>query len=431
MSFDVAMSNDRCSEGVRMKNQVAPSPSSALATAIPADGSPADRSEPIWNARKVALIMGANSAGSRERVMFRLAGRLIEEGASVDIVAAAPGAAWRREVAEGARLVDLAGPLIRPWPNLVRIMLSPPALARYLKRERPDLAMTLSIPTALAALTARRWAKTETNIVVRQSNVVHIGGSARYGAVDRRWRDPAIRKLYPDAAAIIAVSDGVADNLKHLPGIDPKRVHPVANGVLLGEIERLAGEPVSHPWFGDEKLRVPVVIAVGRLVPKKDYPTLLCAFKRVLAERDARLLVLGEGRERKRLQAMARDLEISDQVDFAGRVANPFAYLARASLYVLSSTYEGMPSALIEALACGCPAVSTDCPSGPSEILDHGRFGPLVSIGDVEGLANAMLEMLDDPPSRERLRTRAAQFGVARTVEGYLKVLAGVLPRHF
>jgi len=372
--------------------------------------------------------MGANTAGSRERVMFRLAERLIEAGASVDIVAPAPGSSWRKEAAVGARLVDLANPLTRPLPNLVRIMLSPPALRRYFRNERPDIAMTLSIPTALAALTASRRAAVGTNVVIRQSNVMHIKGSARYGGVGRRLRDPLITRLYPDAAAIIGVSEGVTDNLQYVEGIDPGRIHAVANGIILNEIDRLAAEPVSHPWFAGERADVPVISAVGRLVLKKDYRTLLHAFQKVQAGRPARLLVLGQGKERRRLQALADELDIADAVDFAGRVVNPFAYLRRSSLYVLSSTYEGMPSALIEALACGCPAVSTDCPSGPSEILDHGRFGRLVAVGDVDGLSRAMLETLEAPPTRERQRERAGRFSAERTIVGYMKVLESVLP---
>jgi glycosyltransferase involved in cell wall biosynthesis len=370
--------------------------------------------------------MGANAAGSRERVMFRLAGRLVEMGVDVDIVAPAPSAAWRDGLPAGVRLVDLAGPLTRRLPNLVRIMLSPPALARYFRDARPDIAMTLSIPTALAGLTAARRAKTGVKIVVRQSNVVHIKGSERYGGVDRRFRDPLIRRLYPKAAAIIGVSEGVADNLTKLGGIKPERIHAVPNGILLDEVDRLAAEPVNHPWFEESQTR-PIITAVGRLVPKKDYPTLLRAFVSVREKQNARLLVLGEGKERKRLEALSRDLGLAEDVDLIGRVANPFAYLAHSSLYVLSSTYEGMPSALIEALACGCPAVSTDCPAGPSEILENGRYGRLVPIGDVDELAHAIQDTLATPPPRERQIARARQFGAERTVNGYVEVLERVL----
>lgn len=380
----------------------------------------------VWADRRVALVMGANAAGSRERVMFQLATHLITQGAFVDVVAPAPSASWMRELPEGARMVDLAGRLMRPLPNLVRIMLSPPALKRYFRQTRPDIAMTLSIPTALAALAAARRLEAGPKIVVRQSNVVHIKSIPRYSGVNRRWRDPLITRLYPEAAAIIAVSHGVADNLARLGGIAPERIHPVANGILLEKIERLSAEPVSHPWF-EEGQSQPVVTAVGRLVPKKDYETLLRAFVPVTNKFQARLLVLGEGKERQRLEATAHDLGIANAVDFFGRVANPFTYLARSSLYVLSSTYEGMPSALIEALACGCPAVSTDCPSGPSEILDNGRFGRLVTIGDVDGLARAMLDTLAAPPPREQQRDRARHFSSGRTVNGYLEILKAVL----
>ncbi len=380
----------------------------------------------VWADRRVALVMGANAAGSRERVMFQLAKRLIGARAAVDIVAPAPSTSWLQELPEGVRVVNLAGPLTRTLPNLARIMLSPPALSRYFRRTRPDIAMTLSIPTALAALAAASRIESGPKIVVRQSNVVQIKNVPRYSGVDRRWRDPLVARLYPKAAAIIAVSEGVADNLTHICGIDPNRVYPVANGILLEEVERLSAEPVNHPWLKDGQTH-PVITAVGRLVPKKDYETLLRAFVPAKNKFQARLLVLGEGKERRRLEAMARDLDIVEAVDFVGRVPNPFAYLARSSLYVLSSTYEGMPSALIEALACGCPAVSTDCPSGPSEILDNGRFGRLVTIGDVDGLAHAMLDTLTNPPPREQQRARGRQFSAERTVNGYLDVLKAVL----
>ena len=358
--------------------------------------------------------------------MFRLADHLAQAGAIVDIVAPAPNAAWREGLPPDARLVDLASAVTKRFPNLVRIMLSPPALTRYFRDARPDIAMTLSIPTALAGLVAARRARVGVKVVVRQSNVVHIKGSPRYGGVDRRFRDPLIKRLYPEATAIIAVSKGVADNLSRLGGIKPERIHAVANGILLDEIDRLAAEPITHPWFEGSQSR-PIVTAVGRLVPKKDYPTLLRAFVPVRDKQKARLLVLGEGKERSRLEALARDLGIADDVDLAGRVSNPFAYLARSSLYVLSSTYEGMPSALIEALACGCPAVSTDCPSGPSEILEDGRYGRLVRIGDVDGLASVIQDTLNAPPPREQQRARGYEFSADRTVDGYLEVLEGVL----
>jgi glycosyltransferase involved in cell wall biosynthesis len=306
-------------------------------------------------------------------------------------------------------------------PNIARLALSPPRIATYLRRAKPDALLSLSIPPNLAALAAKRLVGAATPIVIRQSNVIRIDGSPTYGHVDRRWRDRLIRWLYPEADAIIAVSNGVADNLRRLIAIDPEKIHPIANGVPLDRIDRLAAAAAPHPWLEDQS--VPTVLAVGRLIKKKDYPTLLRAFAQLRAARPARLIMLGEGPKRSALERLRAELGLNDVVDMPGRVENPFAYLARAALYALSSTYEGMPSALIEALACGCPAISADCPAGPAEILDGGSYGRLVPIGDAAALAGAMNTTLADPPPRARQRARGRAFSAEKTIEAYLDVL--------
>jgi glycosyltransferase involved in cell wall biosynthesis len=168
-----------------------------------------------------------------------------------------------------------------------------------------------------------------------------------------------------------------------------------------------------------------VIVAVGRLAAQKDFATLLRAFARVRERRPARLLILGEGRLRPALEALVAELGLGAAAAMPGYAENPFSALARADLYVMSSRYEGLPGALIQALACGCRVVSTDCPSGPAEILDHGRFGQLVPVGDAAALAEAMLAELDAPPDPERQRARAAQFSVPRAVDAYLDLLRG------
>src|SRR5690606_8901187 len=140
-------------------------------------------------------------------------------------------------------------------------------------------------------------------------------------------------------------------------------------------------------------------------------------FARVRRARPARLVILGEGPERDRLEDLAHDLYVEDDVNLPGFIDNPFAYMARAGVFALSSRFEGLPGVLIQAMACGCPVVSTDCPSGPAEILERERFGPLVPVGDDEALARAILATLDRPPSRERLRGRAKRFTSDRAAE--------------
>jgi len=239
--------------------------------------------------------------------------------------------------------------------------------------------------------------------------------------IRRRPRDWILPTLYRRADSIIAVSDGVAENLSLLRAGAEDRIIVVQNGVDLSQIDAKAEAPVDQPWLQGDG--TPVLLAVGRLVAKKDYPTLLEAFAIVRRTCPARLIILGDGSEHDRLQVLARKLDVEAFVSMPGFRANPFAYLARASLYVLSSVYEGMPSSLIEALACGCPAVSTDCPSGPSEILDNGRYGALVPVSDPRALAEAVIESLRRPRQSEQLRARAAHFSAEACVERYLQVL--------
>jgi glycosyltransferase involved in cell wall biosynthesis len=158
---------------------------------------------------------------------------------------------------------------------------------------------------------------------------------------------------------------------------------------------------------------------------QKDFPTLLKAFARVRAVRPARLLILGEGKERTELEVLARELGVASDVALPGFVPNPFPHMMRASVFVLSSAWEGLPGVLIEAMACGCPVVSTDCPSGPAEILDGGVYGPLVPVGDDAALAKAILSVLETPPDPERLRARAALFSTDHAADQYLELLLG------
>jgi len=213
----------------------------------------------------------------------------------------------------------------------------------------------------------------------------------------------------------------VADDLALTTGLPRAGITTIYNPVVSVTLQEQARAPLVHPWFAPGN--PPVVLGAGRLEAQKDFPTLLKALARVLAVREVRLMLLGEGKDRPLLEALARDLGIAEHVELPGFVGNPFAYMARAAVFVLSSTYEGLPGVLIQAMACGCPVVSTDCPSGPAEILDGGVYGPLIPVGDVGVLTQAILAQLDAPPDRERLRARAALFSVEHAVDQYLHVL--------
>ncbi|MGE0822388.1 MAG: glycosyltransferase [Candidatus Binatia bacterium] len=300
-----------------------------------------------------------------------------------------------------------------------------PALVRYLQQQTPDALVSAKTYPNLAALWARRLAHVSTRIVITErTNLSH---EVQLRTREWRWQWHAlprvIRHLYPWADAIVSVSDGVADDLCATTGLSRDRVRTIYNPVVTHNLITQAQLPPPHPWFQDGN--PPVILAAGRLEAQKDFSTLLAAFARVRAVRAARLVILGEGKERARLAALARNLGVAADVAFPGFVDNPFPYMAQAAVFVLSSTHEGLPGVLIQAMACGCPVVSTDCPSGPREVLAEGRIAPLVPVGDVSALAGAILATLQAPPSRETLRAHATQFSAERAVSQYLEVCSG------
>ena len=302
-------------------------------------------------------------------------------------------------------------------PKTIRYLHS---LAIYLRREQPDALLSAKTPANLVAIWAKRLANVGTRIVV--SERTNLSMITQYSQ-KWRWRfvPPLIGKVYPQAERIVTVSSGVADDLAASTGLPRATIKTIYNPTLTTKIAEKAQTPISHTWLPPTTL--PVILGVGRLVPSKDFPTLLKAFAYIHKKHPARLLILGEGRERTKLEALASELGIEEDVSFPGFEPNPYAFMSRASVFVLSSAWEGLPNALIEALACGCPVVSTNCPSGPQEILANGAFGPLVPVGDDRALAEAILHTLEHPPNAERLRSRAAEFDIQTIAEQYLQAL--------
>jgi glycosyltransferase involved in cell wall biosynthesis len=231
-----------------------------------------------------------------------------------------------------------------------------------------------------------------------------------------------IRRFYPWANSIVAVSKGVADDLAQTAGLPRERIQVIYNPVVTPELREKAQTPLDHPWF--KPGQPPVLLAVGRMSPQKDFPTLIRAFARVRQTRPAKLLILGEGKERPGLETLVRQLGLGQDVSLPGFVTNPYPYMARTSLFVLSSRWEGLPGVLIEALYCGAPIIATDCPSGPTEILADGRYGQLVPVGDVTALARAIETTLvsktpDPPPESWR------PFELKTVVNQYINMLWG------
>ena len=366
---------------------------------------------------RIAILLSYSGDGGVERMINHLIAGLLAAGHPVDVLVLKTRGGHFRDLPVDARVVRL---------GTEHAAFALPALVRYLRRERPPVLLAAKDRAARLALHARRVARVPTRVVLRLGNTLSRS-LARHGPVKRWLRLGPIRRLYPHADALIAVSRGVADDIVDLAPVDPARVHVVANPVVTPALYRQAQTCPDHAWLG--RPGQPVVLAVGRLAPQKDFPTLLRAFAELRAQgTDARLIILGEGEERQRLTTLAAELGIADFVDLAGFRADAPAWLAAADLFVLSSAWEGSPNALTEALALGTPVVATDCPSGPSEILHGGEVAPLVAVGDAAAMARAMRDTLQHPPPSATLRAAVADHDRDRSTRAYLDILTADLP---
>jgi len=293
-------------------------------------------------------------------------------------------------------------------------------LMSYLHGRRPDLLLAAGHRSNMMAIRATRVVGDPPPVILSVHNMFSHQ-MTQFNPLKRWVRKRTIRRWYPAAAAVIAVSHGVRTDLRENFGIPPSLLHTIHNPVVTETLLQQANEPLVHPWFAPGQ--PPVIVSVGRLRPQKDFATLIRAFHGLRMERDCRLLILGEGKERPALETLIADLGLQRDVQLPGFVANPLPYMKKAALFVLSSAWEGFGNVLVEALATGVPVVATDCPSGPSEILEDGRFGQLVPVGDVPALTTAMRETLDAPLDRETLIRAARRFGANHATAAYMALL--------
>jgi glycosyltransferase involved in cell wall biosynthesis len=357
---------------------------------------------------RVCLYLPDLAGGGGEKFAIKLAGELRRRGTEVDFFLA------RRE---GPLLADVpAGCEVFAGSGLgIRQKFGP--LVRYLRARRPQAIISAMDPSNVAGV-ARLAARVPARVVMALQNT--LSEEMRLGAVRRARLFRVARHLFRLADDIVGVSEGVAADAATLVPFARQKLRVIPNPVVSDDLVVKSREPVDHSWLGGG---VPVVLAVGRLHTQKDFPTLLRAFRRVRDARPARLIILGEGELRPDLEAEIARLGLADDVALPGFVANPWAWLAKADLFCLSSVWEGLPTVVIEALAVGTPVVATDCPHGPREILEGGRFGTLVPVGDAAALGGALLAALDAPRRSAELAARGAEYTAARSADAYERLI--------
>jgi glycosyltransferase involved in cell wall biosynthesis len=362
--------------------------------------------------QRLAFFLPGLYDGGAERIMLNLAKGIIARGYLVDLVLARAEGPFLNELPDSVRLIDL---------KASRVFFSTPALVRYLRHERP-VALLSILYSNIIAVWARRLAGIPPRVILGEHNTL---SSVVNGEGGFRWRlFPSLaRWFYPWADGIVAVSTGVANDLAQLTNIPLDRIQVIYNPIVTSELFEKSKSAIEHPWFTSGE--PPVLLAVGRLTTQKGFDVLIQAFAEVTKNHRARLLILGEGEERLPLEALIREFGLGQDVSMPGFVPNPYPYMAHAAGFVLSSRWEGLPTVLVEAMSLGAPIISTDCPSGPREILLDGKYGQMVPVDDPSALAAAISTTLTSNvqrPSKESWEP----FTLEKVVDKYINILIGI-----
>ena len=358
--------------------------------------------------KKVALYIPSMNGGGAERVMLALANGLAEKDIQVDLVLNKMDGTYLKHTSAKVNVVSLESS---------RALHSILPLAKYLRKEKPDVILSamnyVNIVTVLAQLASGSNSK-----VVLSEHSVFTESKKSIGRVKGYILTSLMRWAYKRPHAIVAVSNGVADSLVEELNINRHKIKTIYNPIFSENLVNLSKESLSHPWANSS---LPLVLGVGRLTFQKDFKTLIYAFKKVREKKNYNLVILGEGEQRPELEELINSLDLKNNVKLLGFVDNPYAWMSHAAVFVLSSINEGFGNVIVEAMACGTPIVSTDCPSGPSEILGRGLWGGLVPPGNPDLLAQAIINTVDNPIQID-ITTRAQFFSVDKAVNQYLDI---------
>ena len=358
--------------------------------------------------KHIALFLPTLHGAGAEKVIINLLKGMLQKDISVDLVVASMEGAYLNQVPKQVRIINL---------KTYRVVKALVPLSQYLRDNQPcTLISHMSNANGIAVL-AKILSQQKTRLVLVEHNTLSPDKSKLIRA---KFVPILMKLLYPLADAIVAVSQATARELESKLGLKKGKVKTIYNPVVDSRLTFQANQYLNHPWFG--KGSPPVFLAVGRLTQQKDFATLIKAFAILRTKKMARLMILGEGELREELEEMTKKMGLSKDIALPGFVKNPYMYMTKATAFVMSSRWEDLGNVLIEAMACGCPVISTDCPHGPREILAAGKYGILVPVEDVFTLSYAMLKLLEAPVRKELLIDRANYFSVNRAVSKYLAI---------
>ncbi len=363
--------------------------------------------------KRFCILISFSGDGGVERNIVRLIRGFLKKGVDFEVLTIKEKGSFFKELPKETKKRKL------PFDHAV---LNIPYLVNYLKKERPYAIFSVKDRANRAAIIAKLISKTPTKVIIRLGTNLSASLEERKKSFLSKWfRYLPSRILYPLCNNIIAVSNGVAKDISHITKIPLNRINVVPNPVVDDLLFEKAKEDVEDKWFIEKDK--PVVLGIGRLTEQKDFATAIKAIK-LLKDKGfcVRYVILGEGPKREELTRLIRELNLQEDVKLIGFKKNPYKYLARADLFLLSSKWEGSPNALVEAMALGVPVVSTNCRSGPDEILKNG-IAPLVKVGDPFEMAQAIIKVLNAPPSKKALFKAVEDFSFEKNVERYLEII--------
>ena len=358
----------------------------------------------------IAVFLPSLRGGGAERMMVILANEFANHGHQVDLLLAKKKGPYERLVGGAVNCIDF---------KRGRVLLSLIPLIKYLKKNKPDVLLSAMNHTNIVSVWARILSRSNTKCVVSVRNAMK-GKKGITKRLNRILFYGLIKLSYPYSHAITTVSNGVSNEVAILLPGHKEKIHTVYNPVVGPELKEQIKEPLRHPWLTSDN--IPVIISVGRLTFQKNFDSLIHSFCRVRKEIDAKLIIFGEGEMREELEKLVNKLRLEEHVHLPGFVNNPFSYIKKASLFVLSSRWEGLPGVLIQAMACGTPVLSTDCPHGPAEILENGKWGKLVPVGDPDKMSREIINSLQQTKHPDVTR-RANYFSVDKAVDNYLRIM--------
>lgn len=365
--------------------------------------------------KKLAIYLPTLASGGAEKLHIILSSAFLNAGYDVTFVLHKIKGAYTKQVPEGVKLVELGSE--RTLACLI-------PLVKYLRKEQPDILLSNLGHNNIMAIWAGALARVKTRIIASHHSALTFECKT-----STQWQYRVLpflcRVFLPWADANVAVSKGAADDLARATGLPRDKITVIYNPVELVDFENRIHAPVDHPWVKDSS--VPYIVGVGRLTQQKNFTLLIDAFAKVAKQEDVRLILVGEGPQHDQLKDQAETLGISDRVSFAGFQPNPLPFMNHASVLAMSSLFEGFGNVIVEALACGTPVVSVDCPYGPAEILEDGKYGKLVPLGNSGTLAEAILQTLDETPDTELLKKRGQEFTVTKTANEYTQLFTMLL----